>query len=187
MALLGREGPIWPIHSARKLHTQAQLSYLWQFEVDDQVSGINREMLLLVQDVTIPGYVIEAVPFNVAETEWYRSGRSKRGGVVSATFLEIEGGAVDRFFRNWLDQIDPVDQTSTMKARYRAPQGRVFGQGFLRDAALQVYRRSGGLSCNFALKRLRPQKVGGYKFGYNDSGPMMIPVEMVCDEVERVL
>ena len=185
MAFL-KESNLWPIHSARRLHDKAQLGYMWQFFLTGVVPQLDEEMMMLAQSVTIPGIRFDQKNFTVGGQEQYYLGKSRRGGEVSARFIETEDGKVDTFFRLWANLIDVPSPEILRVSRWR--RGRGFGDGVTghaRSAIARLIKRNGDVSIELALVRLRLVEYGGYDLSYSDSKPLTMPVKMVCDDVIR--
>jgi len=186
------QSDLWPIHLARSILEQAQLVYLWQFDLPDENAVPETYMRFLVQSITIPGIEIDHEAYSVGGLENYHLTQERRGGIVTANFVEIEGGFVDQFMRTWLDQVSPLSrevsrQGTKTESRYRSPRGIGSSKaGYVRNAAVQVINRNESVQYEFELKRLVPKKVGEYEFNYENSGIKMVPVQMLCDEVGRV-
>jgi hypothetical protein len=176
----------------RALLEQAQLLYLWQFVIQDEFGVLDSNLRFLVQSITIPGIEIDHEAYSVGGLENYYLTQERRGGVITANFVEIEGDYVDRFMRNWLDQVSPLSgevsaQGANVETRYRAPKG--VGSdltGYVRDASVYVYGRDETQLAQYKMLQLIPKKVGEYEFSYENSGIKMVPVQMLCNEVRRV-
>ncbi len=185
MAVLKESDP-WPIHSARRLHDKAQQAYLWQFYMTGIIPQLNEDMMMLAQAVTIPGFSWTQKSYKVAGQEQYYQGDAKRGGVISARFIETEGGDVDTFFRAWANLIDIPSPGIVGISRWR--RGRGFGDGVTghaRTGIARLMKRNGEVSVEFVLTRLQLIKFGGYDLSYGTSGPLIVTIEMTCDDVIR--
>ena len=185
MAFL-KESSLWPIHSARRLHDKAQQGFLWQFFMTGMVPQLDEDMMMLAQSCSIPGIRFDQKSFTVSGQEQYYIGKSRRGGDVSARFIETEDGKVDTFFRLWANLIDlPIPEILRI-SRARRPRG--FGDGVTghaRSAIVRLIKRDGGTAVELVLVRLRLVEFGGYDLSYGDSKPLILPVKMVCDDVIR--
>lgn len=191
MALLA-QSTLFPIHVIRALLEQAQLLYLWQLLIPDEFGVLDPNMRFLAQSVTIPGIEIDHESYSVGGLENYYLTQERRGGVITANFVEIEGDYVDQFMRNWLDQVSPLSgevssQGANVETRYRAPKG-VGGDltGYVRDASVYVYGRDEQQLAQYKMLQLIPKSVGGQELSYENSGIKTVPVQMLCNEVRRV-
>lgn len=185
MAVL-KESDVWKINSARGLHDKAQQGYLWQFYMTGVVPQLDEDMMMLAQQVTIPGIQFDQKSFVVSGQEQYYLGKSRRGGEVNARFIETEDGKVDNFFRLWANTIDVPSPEILRVSRWR--RGRGFGDGLTghaRSAIVRLIKRDGGVSLEYVLVRLRLVDYAGYDLNYGDSKPVTRPVKMVCDDVIR--
>lgn len=185
MAVL-KESELWPIHSARRLHDKAQQGFLWKFFMTGAVPSLDRDMVMLAESCSLPGISFDQKSFVVAGQEQYYQGKSKRGGTVSARFVETEGGKVDTFFRLWANLTDVPAAEILRFSRWRRPQG--FGDGVsghARTALVRLIKRNGDVGVEFVVVRLRLVQFGGYELSYADSKPLVLPVTMVCDDVIR--
>ena len=186
MAIL-KESDLWPIHSARRLHDQAQQGFLWQFLLTGVLPQFDADMKLLAQSCSIPGIRFDKKNFTVGGQEQYYLGKSRRGGEVSATFLETEGAKVDTFFRLWANLIDIPTTEIVRTSRWRRGEG--FGDGVsghARTAMVRLIKRNGEVAVELALVRLRLVDYGGYdSLNYSESKPLTLSVKMVCDDVIR--
>ncbi len=187
MALL-RQSLTWPIHTARGLHATVQRSFLWQLYLNDENGALSYNIMLLGQRASIPGIEIDRMTYSVGGLENYALGKSRRGGVVSLSLLETEGLEVERFFRDWFNDVDvPVVGEEGLVSRVRTPKGDgSAGSGHARRGLFQLFTRARTVSAEFELLRLMPLRLGKHQFSYEGSGPMILPVELVCDEVRRV-
>jgi len=181
----------WPIHVIRALLEKAQLVYLWQFVIPDESGTLDPDMRMLVQSVSVPGIEVDHEAYSIGGQEYYHLQQERRGGIVTANFVEIEGDYVDRFMRNWFEQVSPLSGEvggNDPLNRYRAPKG-VGGDlaGYKRDAMVSVYSRDEAKQAEYKLINLVPKKVGDYEFSYETSGIKTVPVQMLCDESRRVL
>ncbi len=187
MALL-RQSQTWPVHSVRDLHSKAQLSYLWQLDLPDENDSTDRDMMFLAQRMSFPGIEIDRQKYSVGGQEHYHLGASRRGGIISATFLEIEGGKVDKFFRDWFNLVDAISQEIVVESHFRSPKGKGYtkGGGHSRSGFVKQLTRLGTVSVEWALLGILPLRIGRYELAYEGSGALLLPVEMTCDEVRRV-
>jgi hypothetical protein len=189
MALLG-ESEIWPVNKARELHSKAQLSHTWRFMINDVVGGIDGTLYMLAKSLSLPGIEMNHITYNVGTMEKYFQTTAKRGGVVTANFLEIEGGYVDGFFRTWMGLLNPLDPRRIAYG-IRSVAGSI-GGGFGKTAfgfapTVELLKRDGSVSMSFILFNLRPKKLGtATTLTYENKSVLTIPVEMVCDEVRRI-
>ena len=185
MAFLKQSG-LWPIHSARRLHDQAQQAFLWQFLMMGAVPELDRDMMMLAESCSLPGIKFEQKTFTVGGQDQYYLGKSQRGGPISARFIETEDGKVDTFFRTWANLIDVPSIEILRYSRWRRGQG--FGDGVsghARSALVRLLKRDGGVSMEFFISRLRLVSFGNLDLNYADSKHLVIPVTMVCDDVIR--
>jgi len=189
MAVL-KQSELWPIHSARRLHDQAQQSFMWQFLISGAVPAPDEEMMLLAQSCSIPPIAFERKSFKVNGQEKYYLGQATRGGAVNVTFVEVEGGKVDTFFRLWANMIDVpltgADRAAGVLNRWR--RGKGFGDGltgYARYGIVRLLKRDGSTGVEFVLSRLLLTKFAGYNLSYEGSGPLTLSVEMSCDDVVR--
>jgi len=180
MAILS-QSPVWPVHKARRLHSQAQLSHLWHFMMDDENGGAAGDIWLLAQSLNLPGLEMNSITYQVGTMERYFLTTQKRGGAVTASFLELEGGLVDGFFRRWLDQASPLVPGLEMAGI------RYSGVKYSRNPKVHLLDRNQQISLEFQLIGLLPKKLGtASTLTYNSRNVLTIPVEMVCDEVRRL-
>lgn len=186
MALLA-QSEIWPIHTVRLLHGQVQLSYLWNFYLPGSDQTLDRNVQFTARSVEMPGIAMKSETYNVGGEERYYLAGFKRGGSVRAEFLELEGGVIDRFFRDWFDQVDPLTKEVSKFRRTRNPKG-IAGAvgGYGRDATIQILNRAGIITEVFEFRGLIPVSLSPYRFSYEESGPLIVSVEMMTDEVRRV-
>lgn len=186
MAVLKESEP-WKIHSARRLHDQAQQAYMWQFYMLGFPPLLDEDMMMLAQSCTIPGFSFEKKSYNVAgQEQYYLGGKSMRGGDVNVRFLETEGGKVDTFFRLWANLIDVPSPETLRVSRWR--RGRGFGEavsGHARSALVRLVKRDGTVGVELLLTRLQLVEFSGYDLNYADSRPLILPVKMTCDDVIR--
>jgi len=193
LALLA-QSTTWPIHIIRALLEQAQLLYLWQFVIPDKSGVLDLNMKFLVQSITVPGRELDHESYSVGGQENYRLTQERRGGVVTANFVEIEGSFVDQFFRDWLDQVSPPSTELSVQSGAGATQNRYRGsigrggllEGYHRTASVYVYGRDESIQSHYMMMNLVPKKVGEYELSYENSGIKTVPVQMLCDEVRRV-
>jgi hypothetical protein len=179
---------VWPIVRARQLHAHTQMQYQWRFFMPSTIAGngYDTDMSILSQEVSFPGIDVDKETFNIGQLELYRLGMVRRGGSVTATFLEVEGNYVDRYFRDWFEEIDSTQKTHTTKgpvvSRARAPIYK-----FARQADVQMILKNSARGPMFRLKKLLPVKIQSYSsLNYEGMGPLKVSVEMVCNEVERI-
>lgn len=192
MAVLN-QSELWPIHSARGLHDKAQQEFLWQFFISGAIPIPNEDMMLLAQSVTLPPMTFEQKSYQVAGEEKYYLGNAKRGGAVSARFLETEDGKVDTFFRLWNNEVaypSPGLSSLTRKetAIGRARRGKGFGDGITghsRYGLLRMLKRDGSVGVELLLIRLQLLSFGARELKYDGTGPLILSVEMTCDDVVR--
>lgn len=185
MAILS-ESRLWPIHSARRLHDQAQQGFLWQFSLTDVFPRLDEDTSMLAQTCTMPGEKFDQKSYFVAGQEQYYLGDSHLGGSVSARFLETEGGKVDRFFRTWAATTDVPTPGIGRVNRWRRPKG--FGDGVTgssRSAIVRLITRGGRVGVEFWLTQLQLLEFGPYELSYESTGPLILSVTMLCDEVIR--
>lgn len=186
MALLGQSA-VWPIVRARQLHSQAQMQYQWRFFIPDSLSSTyDLDLSLLAQDVSFPGIEADRETYHVGQLEFYRIGATRRGGTVTATFIEVEGGYVDQFFRDWFEQVDPEIDTTTQNGLVFSRARRPLYQ-FARTALVQLVDKNLVTGAQFRLQKLIPIRMQPYaSLSYAGTGPVMMTVEMACDEVRRL-
>ncbi len=182
--------PLFEIDRVRSLHSQAQLEYLWKISVipakDDPLTWqwALLNVPLLATQVSFPGVDVEIVPFQAGGVERYTLGKIKRGGPVSISFIETESSIVEDFFRQWLHHadFDPMLPFSLLKSQYHS-KIRQPRQEYARDMKVKLYARNNTANQTYTLRDVLPQKIGPYEKTYDRSGPMIIPIGFVCDEV----
>jgi len=174
------QGVTWPIVSIRDLHSRAQVHHLWQFHVSDEANAFSRNLMFLCQSMQIPGWDFVRDTYNVGGVERYSLGNVKRGGLLSADFIEVEGGLVEKFFRDWLDQVEVRDPAAIADLKYRASMSK-----YSRAARAVRYNRDHTSGIVHEFVTLLPVKMGEPR-RTAVSGPALIQVEMSCDEVRRV-
>ena len=185
MAVL-KENSLWPIHSARQLHDSAQQGFLWQFYMTGVLPDIDKDMMILTQSCSIPAATFQDKTYSVGGQEQHYLGTSTRGGVVSAKFIEVEGGKVDSFFRLWANSIDVPKVEILRISRWR--RGKGFGDGIsghARSAIVRLIKRNGDTGVELLLSRLQLLEYNGYDLNYDEGGPLTLTVKMVCDDVIR--
>lgn len=173
---------VWPITQARNLHQRAQMQYNWKFYVPNESPGqFDINMGILAQEVSFPGFNCEQETYEIGQLEQYRLGASKRGGPVSATFIEVQGGYVDQFFRGWFEEVDANDGITGFYVRNPV-------SFYTRNAEVHLITREGEIGSVFNLLGLMPVNMSPYSsLNYAGTGPVLLTVEMVCNEVVRTV
>jgi hypothetical protein len=172
------------------------LSYLWQFSLPGAFGNIREDLTMLAVSCVIPARERPQQEYSVGGQTMAHLGGTRRGGLVTAKFIEVEGGLVDLFFRAWDAQIDtpeigslvltPTGASVIAKGYSRNAQGGVSGVGgYSRNALVTLYRRSGSESMQLSLRGLKLVSFGGYNLTYEGSSAAVVDVSMWCDSIER--
>ena len=187
MAILNQSS-VFPIGRARALHQAAQRQYQWRFFLDESGDNVkDLDMSMLVQELTLPGINCDREAYNVGQLEFYHLGVTRRGGPVSATFIEIEGGIVDRYFRDWFEQVDP-QLADTVDGGIVLSRGRQPIHTYARSAIVHLLKRDNTIGAQFKLSKLLPVRMGSYSaLSYAGTGQVQLQVEMACDQVVRMV